>query len=101
MIEINEIFSDSDKRMALWFDSAADTSDLVVMAENVVQEKVQLISVLPESVPFIWTCLEKQDVKIMTRYFFDPMPKNVDSYLTVSTPMIILHHSSRLFPSAQ
>lgn len=78
MIEINEIFSDSDKRMALWFDSAADTSDLVVMAENVVQEKVQLISVLPESVPFIWTCLEKQDVKIMTRYFFDPMPKNVD-----------------------
>lgn len=79
MIEINEIFSDSDKKLAWWFDGANDTSDLATMAENVIQQNIKLISVLPEFVPFMWTCLEKTDTKIMTRYTFYPNGSSVDA----------------------
>ena len=51
MIEINEVFSDSDKRLAWWCETVADTNDLALMAENVIQEKVRLISVPAENQP--------------------------------------------------
>ena len=79
MIDINEIFSDSDKRLAFWCESTTDTSDLAVMAENIIQSGIHLISVAPESVPLIWPYLEKNDVKILTRYVFNAVPKNIDS----------------------
>ena len=37
MIEINEIFSDSDKRLAWWCESVSDTNDLathLIVADN-------------------------------------------------------------------
>ena len=77
MIEMNEIFSKADTRMALWCDKAMDTNDLAVMAEYIVQEKIGLVSVLPEIVPFVWTCLEKFDVKILARYIFNPLQKTM------------------------
>ena len=79
MIEINEIFSDSDKRLALWCEGASDTSDLAGLAENIVQNNVHLISVSPVSVPFMWTFLEKFDVKILTRFTFNAKNRGIDS----------------------
>ena len=81
MIEANEIFSGPDERVALWFDNDDDTNGLAIMAENVISEKIKLISVAPESVEFMWTCLEKTDTKIMTRYFFYPNKKTMDSQI--------------------
>ena len=81
MIEVNEIFSDSDERVAWWFDKVDDTNDLAVMAEEVIQENIKLVSVAPESVQFLWTCLENKNTKIMTRYSFYPTKKNIESQI--------------------
>lgn len=79
MIDINEIFSDSDTRLALWCDSVDDTNDLAMIADNIITENIHFISVLPNDVPFIWPYLEKTKTKILTRYVFNPMQKNIDS----------------------
>jgi len=79
MIEVNEIFSDSDSRLAFWCESVEDTNDLAMMADNIIEENINLISVTPGAVPFIWPYLEKAKVKILTRYIFNPLQKNIDS----------------------
>jgi hypothetical protein len=76
MIEINEIFSDSDKRLAWWCDGVEDTNDLAKMADDIIRNNIHLISVPPELVPLIWVYLEKSDVKILTRFVFAPLQKN-------------------------
>ncbi len=79
MIDINEIFSDSDKRIAFWCENVADTNDLAIMCENIINNGVGLISVPREIVSGVWTYLEKTDVKILTRFDFNPVSKNIDS----------------------
>ena len=79
MIDINEIFSDSDSRVAFWCESVADTNDLAMMADGIISENIHLISVTPAAVPLIWPYLEKHNVKILTRYIFNPIQKNIDS----------------------
>ncbi len=78
MIGVNEVFSEFDKRIALWCDSFSDTNDLAVLSNSIIENKVNLISVLPEAVYFLWTCLEKNNVKILSRYYFAPLQKNMD-----------------------
>ena len=78
MIEINEIFSDSDKRIAFWCENVTDTNDLAIMCENIINNGVGLISVPSEIVPGVWTYLEKTDIKILTRFDFCPVSKNID-----------------------
>ena len=77
MIEINEVFSDADSRMAWFCDKAMDTNELAMMAEDISKEKVRLISVMPYIVPCMWTWLEKMDVKILARYVFNPLQKSM------------------------
>lgn len=79
MIEINEFFSDLDKRVALWCENTADTNDLAIMCEKIIKNGVKLISVPHEMVSGVWTYLEKRDVKILTQYYFAPVSKNIDS----------------------
>lgn len=79
MIEMDEIFSDSDKRIAIWCESIDDTNDLAIMCENIVNNNVNLISVAPENVANVWTYLEKKRVKILTRYDFSPATRNIES----------------------
>lgn len=79
MIEINEVFSDSDKRLAWWCENAVDTNDLAKMADDIIQNDIHLISVPPEILPLIWAYLEKSHVKILTRFVFSPKQKNIDS----------------------
>lgn len=78
MIEANEIFSDSDSRIALWCDGVGDTSDLAMLADGIMENDISLISVVPEIVKTMWTYLEKKQVKILARYFFEPVNKNID-----------------------
>ena len=78
MIDINEIFSDSDKRIAIWCEGANDTNDLAIMCENIINNDVHLISVPPTVVENAWTYLEKTRVKILTRYKFSPLQKNFE-----------------------
>jgi len=79
MIEMNEIFSDSDKRLAIWCEGVADTNDLAMMCEHVVSHGVPLVSVPPEVVSNVWAYLEKNQVKILTRYSVGGDGKNADS----------------------
>ena len=81
MIEINEIFSDSDKRLGIWCEGGPDTNDLAIMCEHVVNNGVLLVSVPPEVVPDVWAYLEKKHVKILTRYRIDYVAKNIDSQM--------------------
>ena len=78
MIEADEIFSDFDKRIAFWCDRVGDTNDLATLSNSIIESKIDLISVLPEMVYFLWTCLEKHNVKILPRYYFAPLQKNID-----------------------
>ena len=68
MIEANEIFSDSDKRVALWCNDVEDTSSLALLADNIIENKISLVSVPAKNLSFLWTCLETARVKILTRY---------------------------------
>ena len=79
MIEMNEIFNDSDKRLALWCDNVNDTNDLAGMADYIIQSGIDMISVPPEIVYNIWTYLERAGIKIFTRFVFAPDRKNMDS----------------------
>lgn len=79
MIEMDEVFSDSDKRIAVWCESVADTNDLAMLCEHVASHNVHLLSVPPECVKDVWAYLEKSKVKILTRYSFNSNPKNIDS----------------------
>ena len=81
MIEINEIFSDNDKRIAFWCDSVADTNDLAGMADDIIKGSVRLISVPPEIVSPIWVYLEGRGVKILTRFVFSPKPQDSDNVM--------------------
>lgn len=78
MIEINEIFSDSDKRIAIWCENTNDTNDLAIMCENIINNDVRLISVPPESVSNVWTYLEKTNIKILTRFNFTTTTKTIE-----------------------
>lgn len=79
MIDINEIFTDSDKRLALWCDGVVDTNDLAGMADYIIQNEIKMISVPAEIVYNVWAYLERMKVKIFTRFVFAPDRKNMDS----------------------
>ena len=82
MIEANEIFLDCDPRIVLWCNSNGDTNDLANLANEILESKISMISVSSEIVSFMWTCLEKNNVKILTRYNFMPLQKNTDKYVS-------------------
>ena len=79
MIEINEIFFDSDKRVALWCDDLPDTNDLAVMADYIIKSDIRFISVPDKMLPFVWVYLENFDVKIYTRFMVDLNQKDIDA----------------------
>lgn len=81
MIDANEIFFDSDKRVAFWCESVLDTNDLAMMCEYIVNNGVKLVSVPPKAVSDVWAFLEKQNVKILTRYPVNMAIKNIDDEL--------------------
>ena len=89
MIEINEIFSESDKRVALMCDSIMDTTDLAGVADYVINSGMDTISVLPEMVSFLWTCLEKTNIKILTRYNVLLLPKSTEKDMSLLSQNII------------
>ena len=89
MIDANEIFSDSDKRIALWCDVAEDTSDLAVLADNIAENKISLVSVPENNLRFMWTYLENLGVKILTRYVFETVHRDIDSDVSVMSEKII------------
>lgn len=78
MITANEIFSDFDTRIALWCDDARDTADIAVLANDIIENKISLVSVPSSIVSFIWTYLEKSKVKIFSRHYFETLNKNFD-----------------------
>lgn len=78
MITANEIFSDFDPRIALWCDDTRDTADIAVLANDIIENKISLVSVPSSIVSFIWTYLEKSKVKIFSRHYFETLNKNFD-----------------------
>lgn len=89
MINANEIFSESDKRIAMICDSVKDTADLAGLANTIVASHVDTISILPEMVSFLWAWLEKSPVKIWTRYDVLLLPKTVEKDISDLSQNII------------
>lgn len=89
MIESNDIFFDSDRRIALWCGDIGDTSDMASLAENILKHKISLISVSPQTLAFMWTCLETSGVSIFTRYFFETSNKCIDTDVSQMSENII------------
>ena len=89
MIKINEIFSESDNRIALLCDSVMDTADLAGVADYVINTGMDTVSVLPEMVSFLWACLEHSNVKIFTQYKVIMLPKTVEKEMSLLSQNII------------
>ena len=89
MIEADEIFSDSDRRIALWCDDVGDTNDLAALADNIIENHIGMISVPANSLNFLWTCLENSGVKIFSRYFLENLNKNQDEDMSVFSSQVI------------
>ena len=81
MIEEKEILLDPafDKQIASWCSDVLDTNDTANMVNSILEAGVDTISVPPEMVPFTWTCLEKSNVEIYTRYDFNPAEQDIDT----------------------
>lgn len=79
MIEPNEIFFENDQRIALWCNAVQDTTDMAGIANLILEKKIPVVSVPPETVSFLWACLEKTDVKILTRYNFSTIGQSFEN----------------------
>ena len=62
----------------MWCDDARDTADIAVLANDIIENKISLVSVPSSIVSFIWTYLEKSKVKIFSRHYFETLNKNFD-----------------------
>jgi len=71
MIETENIFLDISDKLALWVSSQPDTNSLATIANNIIDQKITLISATPASTSYLWTCLEKAKVKILSRFYFE------------------------------
>lgn len=89
MIEANDIFFDSDPRVALWCDDMSDTSDIAMLANNIIENKISLISVPEVMLLNMWTYLEKSKVKIFARHIFETLNKNFDKDVSNLSEKII------------
>jgi len=78
MIEANDIFCDFDSRIALLCGDMVDSNDVAMLANDIVENKISLISVPSTMLSVIWTYLEKSKVKIFTRHIFETLAKNFD-----------------------
>ena len=63
------IFDELKDVAGFWCPSGADAGDLARVVEFVTEKKLNVISVVPDSVPTIWPWLEDRFVKIMTRFY--------------------------------
>lgn len=63
------IFDELKDMAGFWCPSGADAGDLARSVEFVTEKKLNVISVVPDSVPTIWPWLEDRFVKIMTRFY--------------------------------
>ncbi len=68
MNESDDIINEFNGRMAIWA-IPADDVDLAGVAEYVVSNRIDMISVATDSVARIWPWLEGTGVKIMTRFY--------------------------------
>ena len=69
MIDKNILFDDFPSNVALWCGANTDNGELARVAEMVIQKKIPVVSVVPDSVDVIWPWLEQVDVHIFTRFF--------------------------------
>lgn len=69
MINKELLFNEIKNSLAL-INNGTDDASFVRLAENVIDNKIQIISVLPESIPKIWAWLENNPVQIFARFDF-------------------------------
>ena len=94
MIEANDIFFDSDSRIALWCDDMGDTNEIAGLANDIIENKISLISVPSIAVSPVWTYLEKSNVKIFTRHILETVNKNFDNDVSKLSEQIMADYKN-------
>lgn len=70
MINKNNFLKNNCSTSALWCSAASDSGDLARVAESVIQNKIQLLSVVPDAIQIIWPWIENVDTKVFARFYF-------------------------------
>jgi len=75
--------------VSLWCEDMSDTSDIAMLANNIIENKISLISVPEVMLLNMWTYLEKSKVKIFARHIFETLNKNFDKDVSNLSEKII------------
>lgn len=70
---IEKIIFDSEAvaTNCLWYGSDMDAGGLAGAVDYAIQNNVSVLSVLPDAVPIIWPWVEKNAIKIFSRFYID------------------------------
>ncbi len=68
MINNQELFEEINNQLALNCSTACDTSDLIGIAETLLERHIPIVSVPPDAVGMLWTWLEKKPIKIVAQF---------------------------------
>ena len=69
MIDGENILLDTNVCVGTWCTGGGDATDLARVAENVIAQKIPIVSMLPENVATVWPWLENRGVKIYARLY--------------------------------
>jgi hypothetical protein len=69
MMDKNTIFDDFSSCVAMWCGDAVDTGELARDAGVIMDKKIPVVSVVPDSIKVIWPWIENVDTKILARFY--------------------------------
>lgn len=78
MIEENEKKVKKDKNTAVWYNGDLDELKIAYLANDILVNGVTEVSVKPECIGYLWPYLEKEQVHILTRYYFSIQDNDVE-----------------------
>ena len=70
MIDKSLIFQELGDAAVVWCGGDSDSGELAQVAQMVAERGVDILSVVPDAVRVLWPGLEKENVKIMGRFYF-------------------------------
>ncbi len=92
MIDIKTFLSGIDARVGIW-SGATDGAELARMVEFATENKVDMLSVLPDAIDVVWPWIEKQHIGMLGRFYVndDKIDEVVMSDLTARINMSFKH----------
>lgn len=76
MIDLDVLLNDIKNNTALICSDDCDISELIARAGTIIEKKIPVISVAPESIEMLWSWLEKEDLAIYARFMWEHLDNN-------------------------